>query len=131
MGTQPSLLLRARRVRTIISLDRTLSAKKWYVTGVVCVFDAGNTAVNSRWISSCAVTYRQYHYTHMHAHTDTDTDTHIHIFRHQLANITLTHTHAHNLIKRTPPPPRGGFLFTMFPDPEPCVRDFTTRRDRV
>ena len=33
------------------------------------------------------------------------------------------------LIKRTPPP-RGGFLFTMFPDQEPCVRDFTTRCDR-
>jgi len=25
------------------------------------------------------------------------------------------------------PPPGGGFLFTMFPDQEPCVRDFTTR----
>ena len=24
----------------------------------------------------------------------------------------------------------GGFLFTMFPDQEPCVRDFTTRGDR-
>jgi len=32
------------------------------------------------------------------------------------------------LIKRTPPS-RGGFLFTMFPDQEPCVRDFTTRCD--
>ena len=27
-------------------------------------------------------------------------------------------------------PPRGGFLFTMFPDQEPCVRDFATRCDR-
>jgi len=27
------------------------------------------------------------------------------------------------------PPPRGGFLFSMFPDQEPCVRDFTTRCD--
>jgi len=26
--------------------------------------------------------------------------------------------------------PRGGFLFTMFPDQEPCVRDFMTRCDR-
>ena len=33
------------------------------------------------------------------------------------------------LIERTPPP-RGGFRFTMFPDQEPCVRDFTTRCDR-
>ena len=32
------------------------------------------------------------------------------------------------LIERTPPP-RGVFLFTMFPDQEPCVRDFTTRCD--
>jgi len=30
------------------------------------------------------------------------------------------------LIERT----RGGFLFTLFPDQEPCVRDFTTRCDR-
>ena len=28
------------------------------------------------------------------------------------------------------PPPRGGFLFTMFPDQESCLRDFTTRCDR-
>jgi len=27
------------------------------------------------------------------------------------------------------PLPQGGFLFTMFPDQEPCVRDFTTRCD--
>jgi len=27
------------------------------------------------------------------------------------------------------PPPGGVFLFTMFPDQEPCVRDFTTRCD--
>jgi len=27
------------------------------------------------------------------------------------------------------PPPQGGFLFTMFPDQEQCVRDFTTRCD--
>jgi len=33
------------------------------------------------------------------------------------------------LIERNPPP-RGGFLSTMFPDQEPCVRDFTTRCDR-
>jgi len=33
------------------------------------------------------------------------------------------------LVERTPPP-RGGFLFTMIPDQEPCVRDFTTRYDR-
>ena len=33
-----------------------------------------------------------------------------------------------NLIERNPLP-RGGFLFTMFLDPEPCVRDFTTRCD--
>jgi len=33
------------------------------------------------------------------------------------------------LIERNPPP-RGGFLFTMFPDQEPCARDFTTRCDR-
>ena len=26
--------------------------------------------------------------------------------------------------------PGGGFLFTMFPDQEPCVRDFTTKCDR-
>ena len=32
------------------------------------------------------------------------------------------------LIERKPPP-GGGFLFTMFPDQEPCVRDFTTRCD--
>jgi len=31
---------------------------------------------------------------------------------------------------RKNPPPPGGFLFTMFPDQEPCVRDFTTRCDR-
>jgi len=28
------------------------------------------------------------------------------------------------------PPPGGGFLFTMFPHQEPCVRDFTTKCDR-
>jgi len=33
-------------------------------------------------------------------------------------------------IDRKKPPPRGGFLFTMFPDQEPCVRDFTMRCDR-
>jgi len=33
---------------------------------------------------------------------------------------------SHTLIERNPPP-WGGFLFTMFPDQEPCVRDFTTR----
>jgi len=32
------------------------------------------------------------------------------------------------LIERNPPP-WGGFLLTMFPDQEPCVRDFTTRCD--
>ena len=32
------------------------------------------------------------------------------------------------LIERTLPP-REGFLFTMFPDQEPCVRGFTTRCD--
>jgi len=31
---------------------------------------------------------------------------------------------------RKNPLPRWGFLFTMFPDQEPCVRDFTTRCDR-
>jgi len=30
---------------------------------------------------------------------------------------------------RKKPPPRGGVWFTMFPDQEPCVRDFTTRCD--
>jgi len=34
------------------------------------------------------------------------------------------------LIERNPPP-GGGFLFTMFSDQEPCVRDFTTRCDRL
>ena len=33
-------------------------------------------------------------------------------------------------LDRKKTPPRGGFLFTMFPDQEPCVRDFTTRCDR-
>ena len=32
-------------------------------------------------------------------------------------------------VDRKKPPPRGGVLFTMFPDLEPCVRDFTTRCD--
>ena len=40
----------------------------------------------------------------------------------------MRETCAFTLIERTPPP-RGGFLFTMFPDQEPCVRDFTTRCD--
>jgi len=31
--------------------------------------------------------------------------------------------------RQKPPTPRGGFLFTMFPDQEPCVRDFTTKCD--
>jgi len=35
-----------------------------------------------------------------------------------------------NLAESRYPPPRGGFLFTMFPDQEPCVRDSTTRYDR-
>ena len=35
---------------------------------------------------------------------------------------------ARTLIERNPLP-RGGFLFAIFPDPEPCVRDFTTRCD--
>ena len=34
------------------------------------------------------------------------------------------------LIERIPPHrDRGGFLFTMFSDQEPCVRDFMTRCD--
>jgi len=33
-----------------------------------------------------------------------------------------TVTKSANLIKRTPPPPRGGFLFTKFPDQEPGGR---------
>ena len=33
-------------------------------------------------------------------------------------------------VDRKKPPPRGGFLLTMFPDQEPCVRDFTTKFDR-
>ena len=33
-------------------------------------------------------------------------------------------------IDRRKPPPRGGVLFTMFPDQESCLRDFTTRCDR-
>jgi len=32
--------------------------------------------------------------------------------------------------ERKKPPPWWGFLFTMFPGQEPCVRDFTTRCDR-
>jgi len=35
----------------------------------------------------------------------------------------------YSIWSKEPPPPRGGFLFTMFPDQEPCVRDFTTRCD--
>jgi len=33
-------------------------------------------------------------------------------------------------MERNSPPGPGGFHFTMFPDQEPCVRDFTTRCDR-
>jgi len=33
----------------------------------------------------------------------------------------LHHLSTHDLIERNPPP-RGGFLFTMFPHQEPCVR---------
>jgi len=35
-----------------------------------------------------------------------------------------------NMLIERNPPPREGFLFTVFPDQEPCVRDFTTRCDR-
>jgi len=45
----------------------------------------------------------------------------IYIYAHRIS-------HTKKLIERNLPP-RGGFLFTMFPDPEPCVRDFTTRCD--
>jgi len=33
-------------------------------------------------------------------------------------------------VDRKKPPPRGGILFTMVPEQEPCVRDFTTWCDR-
>ena len=37
---------------------------------------------------------------------------------------------AQSIWSKETPPPLGGFLFTMFPDQEPCVRDCTTRCDR-
>ena len=52
---------------------------------------------------------------------------HIHVIHETICVYTcicVTYT----LIERNLPP-RGGFLFTMFPDQEPCVRDFTTRCD--
>jgi len=67
-----------------------------------------------------------------------------HIYRYKCVYICMNlHTHMHMyiyvhmyimcmmrimLIERNTPP-RGGFLFAMFPDQEPCVRDFTTRCD--
>jgi len=53
----------------------------------------------------------------------------IHTFPDKLDTPFLYTPFSDTLIERTPPP-REGFLFTMFPDQEPCVRDFTTRCDR-
>jgi len=39
-----------------------------------------------------------------------------------------TNLHELTLIERNPPS-QGGFLFTMFSNQEPCVKDFTTRYD--
>ena len=63
------------------------------------------------------------------------TYTHIHTYNSILCvwsvcySSPYTHIHTYNLIERNPSS-RGGFLFNMFPDQEPCVRDFTTKCDR-
>jgi len=69
-------------------------------------------------------------YTHIYTYTYKYTHVCTYTCKYTFAPrcVCLAYSH-HTLIERNHPL-RGSFLFTMFPDQEPCVRDFTTRCDR-
>ena len=75
-------------------------------------------------------------YTHTHdthtrfIHTIHTHNTHTRYIHTIHTRDTYTHgIYTHEILIERSPPPRGGFLFIMFPDQEPCVRDCTTRCD--
>jgi len=86
------------------------------------VFIWRNMMASFQWCVLCGHDMIQHVHTHTHTHARTHAHTHTY---------THAHTHTHmiqhvspcciKLIERTPPP-RGGFLFTMFPDQEPGGR---------
>jgi len=85
--------------------------------GVHCVFRHKAAAQSKHSI----LPWSQYAFYAYTQGIHTDTHSHICILCTSLYSVYTTYRHPVTLIERNPPP-RGGFLFTMFPHQEPWVR---------